>query len=677
MLIYLGDIYHTSGIPSTPTPTNIGYIASYCKEKFGDKVKIKLFKNPHKLIEQIEKTPPDVLGLSNYMWNENLNKFVCELAKKKNKNLITVTGGPNLRSDKKSIKKFLNLNKEYDFCILYAAEIPFSNLIDKCFDFELNKDKLKDCKIEGCFSLDNKSELIGEIYLSDEKNLDYVPSPFLNGFMDEFLSEGYYPLFETNRGCPFSCTFCVWGISALHKIKTFSLERVFKEFEYVAEKTKKSKFWFLADANFGILPRDVDIAKKIREIYENKFSFDQINIYWTKNITDRTYEIAKTFGKLCQAYTALQSLDPLVLKLIKRSNISVERLNHFKNEVADYTNGTYTDILLGQPGETKESHINSVFGAMKLGFDQIGGGEVRLLPGSEMDEDVSRINYKLMTKFRMGEGAIGVYKGKPVFELEEVVRQTKWITENEMTDLRSIRALIYVSTTLGELNYLNMVLVNENINIFKVVENILQNRNKNTQFSKMLDELEMLAKDEWFNTREEASKFYYNELKSRTAEEVSPVKLNMWVLVKLLRSNEVYDQFLDEFKKSVIKISNKIDKEILNDLILLSKSRNFLRSCLNGKFDFKKEIPLSNKTVEKLREVKLLKDHFNFNSVYLLMDKRIGKDIISTLPDLNNVNDLQFSQYIQRFGINLQMKIQTSANAIPLQNKANNIPDFV
>ena len=72
----------------------------------------------------------------------------------------------------------------------------------------------------------------------------------------------------------------------------------------------------------------------------------------------------------------MQSLDPLVLKLIKRNNISVEELNHFKNEVADYTNGTYTDILLGQPGETKESHVNSVFGAMKLGFDQIGGGEV-------------------------------------------------------------------------------------------------------------------------------------------------------------------------------------------------------------------------------------------------------------------------------------------------------------
>ena len=69
----------------------------------------------------------------------------------------------------------------------------------------------------------------------------------------------------------------------------------------------------------------------------------------------------------------------------------------------------------------------------------------------------------------------------------------------EMTSLRSIRALIYVSTTLGELNNLNTIMVHENINIFKVVDDIIQMREKNTKFSKVLDELEKLAKDEWFD----------------------------------------------------------------------------------------------------------------------------------------------------------------------------------
>ena len=292
MIIYLGDIYHARGTPATPTPTNIGYIASYCYKKFGDKVKIKLFKNPQKLLDEIDKQPPDLLGLSNYMWNENLNKFVCSYAKEKNNELITVTGGPNLRTDNKSMQEYLVNNKLYDFTILYGAEIPFSNLVQAIFDRE--KKYLKKDEIEGCFFINGNNVLVGNYYLSNEKNLDYIPSPFLTGLMDEFLKDGYYPLFETNRGCPFSCTFCVWGISALHKLKTFSLERVKAEFNYVSNNFQKSTNWFLADANFGILPRDVEIAQMLRDIYDRNDSFDIVILYWAKNVTDRSYKIAKT-----------------------------------------------------------------------------------------------------------------------------------------------------------------------------------------------------------------------------------------------------------------------------------------------------------------------------------------------------------------------------------------------
>ena len=45
-----------------------------------------------------------------------------------------------------------------------------------------------------------------------------------------------------------------------------------------------------------------------------------------------------------------------------------------------------------------------------------------------------------------------------------------------------------------------------------------------------------------------AADYYYKILKTRTPDEVSPVKLNMWVLVKFLKSKEVYNQFLQEFK---------------------------------------------------------------------------------------------------------------------------------
>ena len=78
-LIYLADLYHTSGSPSTPTPTNIGYVAANCIKNHKEKVEIKLFKDPHKLLDAIDERAPDILGLSNYMWNEKLNIFICQL----------------------------------------------------------------------------------------------------------------------------------------------------------------------------------------------------------------------------------------------------------------------------------------------------------------------------------------------------------------------------------------------------------------------------------------------------------------------------------------------------------------------------------------------------------------------------------------------------------------------
>ena len=61
---------------------------------------------------------------------------------------------------------------------------------------------------------------------------------------------------------------------------------------------------------------------------------------------------------------------------------------------------------------------------------------------------------------------------------------------------------------------------------------------------------------------------------------------------------------------------------------------------------------------------------------FFIYEKKLAKSIITTLPSVDT-NDLSFSQYIQNFGINMQMKIINKENPIILDNKVNNIPDFV
>ena len=120
--------------------------------------------------------------------------------------------------------------------------------------------------------------------------------------MDPFLTDtNLSPLIETNRGCPYACTFCNWGNATQEKINQFSLETVKEEVKYVCENTKNlTGFMYIADANFGILRRDLEIAKVIRDCTD-KYNFPQhVYIYFAKNTNDTIVNIADT----CLLYTS-------------------------------------------------------------------------------------------------------------------------------------------------------------------------------------------------------------------------------------------------------------------------------------------------------------------------------------------------------------------------------------
>ena len=68
-------------------------------------------------------------------------------------------------------------------------------------------------------------------------NLNDIPSPYLNGYLDEFLLESVFiPIVESNRGCPFTCTFCNDGMGAYTKVHQFEVSRLVDEVEYIAQR---------------------------------------------------------------------------------------------------------------------------------------------------------------------------------------------------------------------------------------------------------------------------------------------------------------------------------------------------------------------------------------------------------------------------------------------------------
>ena len=101
-----------------------------------------------------------------------------------------------------------------------------------------------------------------------------------------------------------------------------------------------------------------------------------------------------------------------------------------------------------------------------------------------------------------------------------------------MLELRTLRALVYTATTLGELSPMNSVLVKNDINIFEVFDHFIKNLKPNTELHKMISELNKLAKDEWFETKEKANEYYLKIVTEKNINDIAPVKLNFWFYLK-------------------------------------------------------------------------------------------------------------------------------------------------
>ena len=119
----------------------------------------------------------------------------------------------------------------------------FKNPVDGCVFIDPNTRNTSDPKI------------VSGKYLERIKDLDEIPSPYLNGMLDKFFDGKLTPFLETNRGCPFTCSFCHTGADYYHKLnKFFSEKRVQDEIDYVEKNAKtwnhkfaygRCKFWYV------------------------------------------------------------------------------------------------------------------------------------------------------------------------------------------------------------------------------------------------------------------------------------------------------------------------------------------------------------------------------------------------------------------------------------------------
>jgi tRNA A37 methylthiotransferase MiaB len=335
----------------------------------------------------------DVVGFSTYVWNGRISLEIARRLKERRPETLIVFGGPHV-PDKP--EDFLRANRQVDLVVHNEGEARFLDILERFPERRWDD-------IPSASFLRADGTLLRNPPGPRFNDLDEIPSPFLAGAFDRLVAanpdERWIGLWETNRGCPFRCTFCDWGSATAAKVTKFGLERLYGEVDWFAR--RKIEYIFCCDANFGIQKRDVEIAEYVARVKRETGFPKALSVQNTKNATERAYQTQKTLsdaGLNKGVALSMQSVDPTTLTAIKRENIALETYFELQRRFTRDKVETYSDLILGLPGETYDSFVQGVDLLIQNGqHNRIQFNNLSILPNAEMGDPEYQRRYGMVT----------------------------------------------------------------------------------------------------------------------------------------------------------------------------------------------------------------------------------------------------------------------------------------
>ena len=580
--IYLADLIHDRHVYNYSVPLNVGYITALVNKRLGKSTETKIYKFPDDLISAMKSAPPDILALSNYDWNVNLNRALIKIGREINPQLFVVMGGPNIKKKPEGIKDFL-INHPCDMHVVNEGEEAFSNIVEYIlgqWPCDIRKSVLSSgIKFENAAYLESETQnlMLGKKPASAHAKDIPFPSPYLTGLLDPFINNAsfpLYPLIETNRNCPYQCHFCVWGDFELNKVRVFDFDTVIEELRYMSKNIKTRFKLQFADANFGILNRDILIAEEIRRLNDKYNKFDRVYIAQAKNSVKRNLEISKILGHLMYPDFAVQTLTPGVLEYSGRKNLSNKEIKKYIDGVRKQGHDVMTDILVGLPGETKEQFIDSMKKVIDFGFLKAQVADIRLLDGSVMAEDDYIKKFDLESQFRVIPTAYGEYGGLKVIEYEKCIRKTNTMSTKDFLELRLFNTNFFLLYYIEMGRPLVDFAKKNNVHPITLISDISKNVDKENYpvLAEYIEEYIKMANNEWYNSVQEANKYYLQpEIFNKLMKEGFP-KLSYEFAAQLITRDDLRKEYLEWIGENIKrKLPNK--KSIIDELVTFSVKR--------------------------------------------------------------------------------------------------------
>ena len=438
MKIALLDLNHmTRGVHTNTAPLGIGLISRYLQKTIKPDLEIRMFKEADKVLQALTFWTPEILGISQYLWNSELNLYFAKLIKKINPRCLVVAGGPNLDlSEARRIKYFQN-HPFVDICIAYDGEIPFAEIVKRLLTGESNED-IRGNPVAGSYSLNiENGKMVASAAIPPRlAALDVFGPIYADGFFDEFLDQGFHPFLQTHRGCPFSCAFCHTSDSYYSRMLFLSPDIFRKDLEYLGQRFagRPDVTLYLANTNMSLFPQDFTIARIIREV---KKKYDWPMIINVNSGKDPKKLLAMLSIINFQPGIAMQTLTPEVLENIRRKNIPLADYISFQHAILEKTGETSsTELILGLPGETKETFLGTLKKILNSGVQDIAVYTLMNLTGTLLAAEEYANRYGYLIRHRIVPRQFSIISGEKILDTEEVIVGTKTLAYDDYLEIR-------------------------------------------------------------------------------------------------------------------------------------------------------------------------------------------------------------------------------------------------
>ena len=369
------------------------------------------------ILKGIYEAKPDLLCFSCYIWNLSYVEEIIEDIKKILPKITIWAGGPEVSYD---APQFLKRHPEVDGIMCAEGEKTLTELISY---YEIGKSQGKSLDgINGIVYQENKT--IHQTPLRDIMNMDDLVFPYedLKDFEHKII---YY---ESSRGCPFSCSYCLSSIDKKLRFRSFSL--VEKELEFfLAHKVPQVKF---VDRTFNCKKSHaIAIWTYIKE-HDNGITNFHFEVAADLLTEDEIALIQTMRPGLIQLEIGVQSTNEKTLAEIHRKTDFEEITRKVKAVQKGENVHQHLDLIAGLPYENYESFGHSFNDVYALKPEQLQLGFLKVLKGSYMAE--------------AAEGYGCVHKAKPPYE----VLGTRWLSYEEILKLKGVEEMVEVYYNSGQ-----------------------------------------------------------------------------------------------------------------------------------------------------------------------------------------------------------------------------------